>query len=46
MVTGLSIKENIRQKSQNHHFGNDVMRKIISLGNSQLARKYSPGKQT
>ena len=44
MVNALSIKENIRQKSQNCEFGDDVMIKIISLGNIQLARKYSPGK--
>ena len=44
MVNSLSIKENIRQKSQKFEFGDDVMIKIISLGNIQLARKYSPGK--
>lgn len=44
IVYGLNIKENIRQNSQNHHFGNDIMI-IISLGNIQLASKYSPGKQ-
>jgi len=44
MVDALSIKENSRQKSQKCEFGGDVMIKIISLGNIQLARKYSPGK--
>lgn len=46
MVNDLNIKENIKQKSQNYHLGNDVKIKIISLGNIQLARKYSPGTQT
>ena len=44
MVNAFSIRENIRQKSQNCEFGDDIMIKISSLGNIQLARKYLPGK--
>lgn len=46
MVNGLNIEENVGPKTQNHHFGDDIKVKIISLGSIELARKYYPGEKT